>query len=236
MVTSPAIARDLDRLAAATARLQATVASWEAADLAAPSILPGWSRAHVLTHLARNADGMRNLLLAARTGAPIAMYPSQELREADIAAGATRPAPLVLQDAAAAAERFAVDAAHLDEQAWARPVTVGPSIGPASGLILHRLREVEAHHVDLGAAYTFDESPRDALLAFFEVLPARLSGTSLDPVVLVATDLDREWRLGEGGDRISGRAAQLLSWLTGRSGPDGVTSARGVLPPAPGWG
>ena len=27
-----------------------------------PSLLPGWSRGHVLTHLARNADAMVNLL------------------------------------------------------------------------------------------------------------------------------------------------------------------------------
>ena len=33
----------------------------------APSALPGWTRAHVLTHLARNADAMVNLLTWART-------------------------------------------------------------------------------------------------------------------------------------------------------------------------
>ena len=37
---------------------------------AAPSALPGWSRAHVLTHVARNADAMINLLTWARTGVP----------------------------------------------------------------------------------------------------------------------------------------------------------------------
>jgi maleylpyruvate isomerase len=37
---------------------------------AAPSALPGWSRAHVLTHVARNADAMINLLTWARTGRP----------------------------------------------------------------------------------------------------------------------------------------------------------------------
>ena len=44
----------------------------------APSLLPGWSRAHVLTHLARNADGMINLLLWARTGIVTPAYASVE--------------------------------------------------------------------------------------------------------------------------------------------------------------
>src|ERR1700722_17571892 len=33
-----------------------------------PSRLPEWSRAHVLVHISRNAAGLQNLLLAARTG------------------------------------------------------------------------------------------------------------------------------------------------------------------------
>jgi len=33
-----------------------------------PSLLPGWTRAHVLAHLARNADAMRNMLAGARSG------------------------------------------------------------------------------------------------------------------------------------------------------------------------
>ena len=31
-------------------------------DIAAPSLLPGWTRGHVITHIARNADGYVNLL------------------------------------------------------------------------------------------------------------------------------------------------------------------------------
>ena len=43
---------------------------------AAPSGLPGWTRAHVLTHVARNADAMINLLTWARTGVPTPAYAS----------------------------------------------------------------------------------------------------------------------------------------------------------------
>ena len=49
--------------------------------MAGPSLLPGWSRGHVLTHLARNADGAVNLLTWARTGVETPQYVSQEQRE-----------------------------------------------------------------------------------------------------------------------------------------------------------
>ena len=44
---------------------------------AAPSLLPGWTRAHVLSHVARNADAMINLLRWAKTGVETPAYPSR---------------------------------------------------------------------------------------------------------------------------------------------------------------
>ena len=48
----------LDRLAAATDRVLATATGMNEAQVREPSLLPGWTRGHVLCHLARNADGM----------------------------------------------------------------------------------------------------------------------------------------------------------------------------------
>ena len=44
----------------------------------------------MLTHLARNADGLRNLLIWARTGVVTPQYPSFEVRNEEIEAGAGR--------------------------------------------------------------------------------------------------------------------------------------------------
>ncbi|MFF9641495.1 maleylpyruvate isomerase N-terminal domain-containing protein [Kitasatospora aureofaciens] len=52
-------AAELARIHAATGLLLRTAARLCDADARAPSLLPGWSRGHVLTHLARNADGPR---------------------------------------------------------------------------------------------------------------------------------------------------------------------------------
>src|SRR5579859_4027647 len=59
-------------------------------DLRAPSLLPGWSRAHVLAHVARNADAMRNLLIGARVGQRRPAYASAQAREDDIEASAAQ--------------------------------------------------------------------------------------------------------------------------------------------------
>src|SRR6266567_8535421 len=69
------------RLAGATDRLLATAAGLTDRQAREPSLLPGWSRGHVLVHLARNADGLRNLLIWARTGVVTPQYPSQQARD-----------------------------------------------------------------------------------------------------------------------------------------------------------
>ena len=45
------------------------------ADVRAPSLCEGWSRAHVLAHVARNAEAIQRLAQWAVDGAPRPMYP-----------------------------------------------------------------------------------------------------------------------------------------------------------------
>src|SRR5215472_4781932 len=68
-----------------------------------PSLLPGWSRGHLLTHVARNADSLRNLLVWARTGVETPQYRHPDERAEGIAAGAGRSAAELLADLAASA-------------------------------------------------------------------------------------------------------------------------------------
>src|SRR5580700_9053467 len=119
----------LDRLAAATGRLLASATALTGAQLREPSLLPGWSRGHVLTHIARNADGMVNLLRWARTGTPAPMYASAESRAADIEAGAGRPAAGLTADVRESAAALAAAAADMPDGAWTAQVRAlhGPS-------------------------------------------------------------------------------------------------------------
>ena len=60
-------------------------------DARAASLCEGWTRGHVLTHVARNADGLAALVRSAVDGTGETMYASPEQRDADIEAGADRP-------------------------------------------------------------------------------------------------------------------------------------------------
>src|SRR5499426_2863799 len=83
---------------AATARLMSTARKLTDADLREPSPLPRWTRGHVLTHIARNADGLRNLLIWAATGVETPQYADAEERETQIDAGVDRPASEIAAD------------------------------------------------------------------------------------------------------------------------------------------
>src|SRR5213080_825186 len=103
----------LARVGAATDRLMATAAALSDAQAREPSLLAGWSRGHVLTHIARNADGLVNLLRWARTGTQTPMYASAESRAADIEAGAGRPAADLAADVRESAAALAAQAASM---------------------------------------------------------------------------------------------------------------------------
>jgi len=125
-----------------------------------PSLLVGWTRGHVLAHLARGSDALRNLLDGVRTGIPGAAYASQEARNADIEAGSGRRAAELTADIreSAAAWRAAVDAVPND--GWTTPVSIpGGTLIPASQVVIRRLVEIELHHVDLDAGYRPSDWP-----------------------------------------------------------------------------
>ena len=85
------LTRDLAHVAAQTELLLDTARGLTDPD--APSLCEGWSRGHVLSHVARNAQAIGRLAGWAVSGTPAAMYPGGAAgRDADIEAGAGRPA------------------------------------------------------------------------------------------------------------------------------------------------
>ena len=152
-----------DQIDQATQRLLDDARTLPEADLRAPSLLPGWNRAHVLAHVARDADAMRNLLAGARSGPERPAYASVQAREADIERGAVSRAEDLMADLAASAMALRAMARQLPDEAWPVRVRVLDSAPfPAAGLLTRRLAEVELHHCDLGTGY----SPADWPAAF----------------------------------------------------------------------
>ena len=143
-----------DQIDDATQRLLGTARVIAEPDLRAPSLLPGWTRAHVLAHLARGADAMRNVLIGARSGQERPAYASAQARAAAIEHGATRPARELLADLADSAMALRTIARQLPDVAWSYPVRIlASAVFPAAELLPRRLVEVELHHGDLGTGY-----------------------------------------------------------------------------------
>jgi len=143
-----------DQIDQATQRLLDVSRVIPEAELRVPSLLPGWTRAHVLAHVARGADAMRNLLIGARTGQDRPAYASEEARDADIERGARVTAKVLLADLADSAMALRTMARRLPDEAWRVPVRLaGSAPFPAAELLTRRLVEVELHHCDLDAGY-----------------------------------------------------------------------------------
>lgn len=212
----------IGRIAAATEKLLATVKGLDDVAISAPSLLPGWDRAMVVTHLAANADGVRRAVEAASRGVVGEVYPGgRAARDAEIEAGRGARAEHAEQALETACTRLAEALGSAPDSAWLAPansprgeVQVGP------GLVVARLREVEVHHVDLGCGY----GPRDWPFGWVVEemdramldLPARLPADVA--IVITATDAEQHWVAGSGDAiEVSGPLCDVFAWVTGRA-------------------
>jgi len=229
----PAPGETLDWMRDGEARVLGFVAHLDDDALAAPSRLPGWDRAHVVGHLARNADALQNLVTWARTGIETPMYASVEQRADGIEEAAAQDPDTLRSDVVAASERLLTALDALGDETWdaqirtarGRPIT-------AAEIPWMRVRENWVHAVDLGTGATLADMPAGAVDRLVDEVAGGLAGRDDCPAVtLTATDRDpgRHWTIGPEGDgtEVSGTAAELLAWLIGREPGD--------YPPVPAW-
>ena len=232
----------LGRLAAATGRLLATAATLSDAQVREPSALPGWTRGHVLAHVARNADGLGNLLIWARTGTETPMYPSAQARNDDIEAGAGRPAAFLAADVRESAAFFAAEAAAVPDGAWAAQVrALYGAPFPAFRVLERRLSEVEIHLVDLAAGYSPADWPGEFVTDALPRVADSFAGRADAPRCLVWAAGPPHFRIGpdQGGPQpvsIHGSPADVLAWLLGRADGTRLTvPSGGTAPELPPW-
>jgi maleylpyruvate isomerase len=226
------------QLRSATAGLVRAIGGLSDADVEAPSPLPGWTRGHVLAHLARNAEGGARLLTWARTGVPGYEYESVAARAAEIEHDAVRPAAALVADVRSSADEFFAAADAMPAQAWQRTVrwTTGHE-AHADLIVPMRLGEVLIHRVDLDIGYRPQDWPTPFVSDYLDRAVAALRGHPELALRLEATDTGRVLRAGEPNQAapvVAGPEWALLAWLLGRS--DGGELARegnGRLPHVP---
>lgn len=232
-------AQNREWLGQGEAHFLAQVAELDDEQFAEPSALPDWSRAHVVAHVARNAEAVGRLLSWAATGVESRMYPDSETRDADIARTAAVQPDSLREDARATSAELARQLDELPEAAWSAGVQTfqGRDISAEQTLWM-RIREVWLHAVDLGAGSFVESWPADLIEACLADVTTSMSAKPDAPAVrLIGTDPEQTWSIGEPGEgsqEVSGKAADLLAWLTGRSAGDGLSTS-GLLPGLPHW-
>ena len=144
--------------AAAHQRLLGALENLTNDDCRQDSLLPNWSRGHVLTHLSRNADSHVNLLQAAVRGEVGEQYISVEQRNGDIESGAMRSAEELVMDLRLSIYGLEAAWASANEKAWSgQGRTLRGNVIEMSSLVFLRWREVEIHHADLNLGLSYDD-------------------------------------------------------------------------------
>lgn len=225
---------ELATLAAHTDRLLDTAASLD--DPAAGSLCGGWTRGHVLTHVARNAEAIDRLAQWALDGTRREMYPGGTgARDAEIEAGAGRPVPELVADVrdtaqalAPVLERLATSPRAVDRVEMRGGLAVSPDLLPVL-----RLREVVFHHVDLAAGFGFADVEPDLVRRFVDDAARRLGKADPGLALSLRSDEGDTWELGAGDPArtvVEGPAAGLLLWLARRDPRDVRSSDLPDLP------
>ncbi|MEV7191792.1 maleylpyruvate isomerase family mycothiol-dependent enzyme [Streptomyces sp. NPDC093510] len=220
--------RDLASVRDATERLLSAASKLNNDSTAEPSRLPGWTRGHVLAHVARNADALVNVL----SGRP--MYESAQARDADIERDAPRPLDAQLEDVRESGARFLAEGERPAD--WSRTVELRNGVtDSASRVPFRRWVEVELHHVDLGIGYELEDLPEEFVQREITFLTTRFSGNRDVPPTRV-TNGTHTWTTGREGDSevtVSGSSPDLVGWLSGRRDGSALTAEGGLLPALP---
>ncbi len=234
---SPALPH-LEETVLATQRYLATVNGLTAADLHRATLLPGWTVAHVVSHVSRNAEAVTRLLHWARTGEPTPMYTSQEARDREIGEGARRPLADLVANAAETAAQFEAAARGLPEDRLEETVarTLDAPAFPVRRTGAMRRTEVEVHHADLGLGYTAHDWPADL---HDHLLKRRARELAEGPgLVLRLEDRDEQVTVGvlpTGSTTVTGATADVVWWLLGRGSGEGLRCSAGQLPELGSW-
>src|SRR5580658_9625639 len=187
-----------------------------------PSLCAGWTAGHILTHLARNADGLRRSAAGARGGELVPMYDSVAARNRDIEAGAGRPLAQLVADITGSAAALREEWAMLGDADWAREMPHHRrGLVPVQASPMMRLNEVLIHNVDLDWAYRATDCPAAFVAGVVSDAAGGLASRLPDGVAVdvLVTDTGQQLSAGPGtAGRVGvrGPAWAVAAWVVGR--------------------
>ena len=227
-----------------TTAFRRAIAPLDDADMRAPSILPGWTRGHVVAHVAHNSEGLTRLARWARTGVETPMYPSREARDAQIEQTSHSSAYTLRALFEEGSERLLEEFQSLNGADWMTQVRLGTGRElAAERLPWMRTRELWIHRLDLGTGEGLDSMPVATQLAMLDDVARDVMDRADGESIEVVSSTGESWNLGTGEAEprvtVAGTPADLLTWLIGRSDGDllHATDASGAVavPAAPPW-
>ncbi|MEE9095965.1 maleylpyruvate isomerase family mycothiol-dependent enzyme [Pseudarthrobacter phenanthrenivorans] len=232
MINPARLHSDLSRLGRETEMFLATAASLSDDEMVAPSQCEGWSRAHVIAHVAASGRALVQLIDWAADGEERRLYDSAEARANAISALAAMPREELLGELRASAKHFAEQAERLAGTLIAPEVQVNGRPLQATSIVALRIAEVVVHHQDLDTAWTIEEADPDSLLDALEAVVRSLGAKNVPGMTLVTEERD-QWIIGNGALRVESDREGLLQWLA--RGDAAQIEAEGPVPALPRW-
>lgn len=239
LTTDPALAAALLTVRRGTAFWGRVLDTLTDDQLDGASLLPGWSRRHVVAHVGYNARAITRLVSWAHTGVETPMYASPTERAAEIDEGATQPARALRHLSEHAAITLDVEWRDTPDHVWAREVrTAQGRIVPLTETVWMRTREVWLHAVDVSAGVvpgaTVAAVPADVLARLLGDVTAAWARTGagtdlrveLTDGVAVPGWAGPAW--GDGTTAVRGDLTTVTAWATGRAHPFEVTAPRWI--------
>ena len=122
-----------------------------------PSALPGWTRGHVLSHLARNAESHVHVLQCAARGEVAEQYVGgAKARKQGIEAHALDSVESLVASVRKSIYALEGQWAETNSEGWqGHGVNSAGATIAMSDIVFLRWREVEVHHADLALDFTF---------------------------------------------------------------------------------
>lgn len=231
-------------------RLMFTLKAFDDESALEPSLLPEWSRAHVLAHLARQAESQERMLRGLMRDEHIPQYSGGAAgRRKAINESARQGAQALVDDYRSCSEGLFSVWQAMPDDLWDHSVHTLRGVVDAATTAWVRWHELEVHHVDLGLEFTQADWPAayvtTALGRLMPSLTERAGGkVPAGRWVVEVTDREGAWTIETAGPdgptidgavdaeadadaRVRGPAHAILAWILGRSGSEHELAVEG---------